>query len=92
MLPLAREFLQLVLRTNLMFFYFEGKSLWCIQMYGDCEDILKEIWELIILFSAGLYYHISKRAAGIRYVFIGKPMNQRPRYSFSKFDTHVFND
>ncbi|KAF5941132.1 hypothetical protein HYC85_022299 [Camellia sinensis] len=51
MLPLAREFLQLVLRTNLMFFYFEG-----------------------------LYYHISKRAAGIRYVFIGKQMNQRPRY------------
>ncbi|XP_076936881.1 peroxisome biogenesis factor 10-like [Bidens hawaiensis] len=50
-LPLAREFLQLVLRANLMFFYFEG-----------------------------LYYHISKRAAGIRYVFIGKPMNQRPRY------------
>ncbi|XP_076888583.1 peroxisome biogenesis factor 10-like [Bidens hawaiensis] len=50
-LPLAREFLQLVLRSNLMFFYFEG-----------------------------LYYHISKRAAGIRYVFIGKPMNQRPRY------------
>ncbi|KAI3814793.1 hypothetical protein L1987_14437 [Smallanthus sonchifolius] len=50
-LPLVREFLQLVLRANLMFFYFEG-----------------------------LYYHISKRAAGIRYVFIGKPMNQRPRY------------
>ncbi|XP_010261939.1 PREDICTED: peroxisome biogenesis factor 10 [Nelumbo nucifera] len=50
-LPFAREFLQLVLRTNLMFFYFEG-----------------------------LYYHISKRAAGIRYVFIGKPSNQRPRY------------
>ncbi|GJS28530.1 peroxisome biogenesis factor 10 [Tanacetum coccineum] len=50
-LPLAREFLQLLLRANLMFFYFEG-----------------------------LYYHISKRAAGIRYVFIGKPMNQRPRY------------
>ncbi|KAL1833821.1 hypothetical protein ACET3Z_003472 [Daucus carota] len=51
MLPFVREFLQLVLRTNLMFFYFEG-----------------------------LYYHISKRAAGIRYVFIGKQMNQRPRY------------
>ncbi|KAL4597597.1 hypothetical protein ACB092_11G002000 [Castanea dentata] len=50
-LPIAREFLQLVLRANLMFFYFEG-----------------------------LYYHISKRAAGIRYVFIGKPSNQRPRY------------
>nr|CAD1832312.1 unnamed protein product [Ananas comosus var. bracteatus] len=50
-LPLAREVLQLALRTNLMFFYFEG-----------------------------LYYHISKRAAGIRYVFIGKPLHQRPRY------------
>ncbi|PIA58746.1 hypothetical protein AQUCO_00500590v1 [Aquilegia coerulea] len=50
-LPYAREMLQLALRTNLMFFYFEG-----------------------------LYYHISKRAAGIRYMFIGKPLNQRPRY------------
>ncbi|KAK3023345.1 hypothetical protein RJ639_042743 [Escallonia herrerae] len=50
-LPLAREILQLALRTNLMFFYFEG-----------------------------LYYHISKRAAGIRYVYTGRPMNQRPRY------------
>ncbi|PPR97044.1 hypothetical protein GOBAR_AA23609 [Gossypium barbadense] len=50
-LPIAREFLQWVLRANLMFFYFEG-----------------------------FYYHISKRAAGIRYVFIGKPSNQRPRY------------
>ncbi|EOY30020.1 PREDICTED: peroxisome biogenesis factor 10 isoform X1 [Theobroma cacao] len=50
-LPIAREVLQLLLRANLMFFYFEG-----------------------------LYYHISKRAAGIRYVFIGKPSNQRPRY------------
>ncbi|XP_028792063.1 peroxisome biogenesis factor 10-like [Neltuma alba] len=51
MLPMVRELLQLVLRANLMFFYFEG-----------------------------LYYHISKRAAGIRYVFIGKSLNQRPRY------------
>ncbi|CAA3001736.1 peroxisome biogenesis factor 10 [Olea europaea subsp. europaea] len=51
MLPLARELFMLILRTNLMFFYFEG-----------------------------LYYHISNRAAGIRYVFIGKPTNQRPRY------------
>ncbi|KAG8375732.1 hypothetical protein BUALT_Bualt10G0131000 [Buddleja alternifolia] len=50
-LPLAREFFMLILRTNLMFFYFEG-----------------------------LYYHLSKRASGIRYVFIGKPNNQRPRY------------
>ncbi|XWS72389.1 hypothetical protein CRYUN_Cryun02cG0036200 [Craigia yunnanensis] len=51
MLPIAHESLQLVLRANLMLFYFEG-----------------------------LYYHISKRAAGIHYVFIGKPLNQRPRY------------
>ncbi|RYR01034.1 hypothetical protein Ahy_B06g079898 [Arachis hypogaea] len=29
-------------------------------------------------FFAGLYYHISKHAAGIRYLFIGKPSNQRP--------------
>ncbi|KAL0330655.1 UNVERIFIED_CONTAM: Peroxisome biogenesis factor 10 [Sesamum angustifolium] len=50
-LPFARECFMLVLRANLMFFYFEG-----------------------------LYYHLSKRAAGIRYVFIGKPTNQRPRY------------
>ncbi|XP_010049273.2 peroxisome biogenesis factor 10 [Eucalyptus grandis] len=50
-LPVAREILQLVIRTNLMFFYFEG-----------------------------FYYHISKRAAGIKYVFIGNPSNQRPRY------------
>ncbi|OMO86464.1 hypothetical protein COLO4_21126 [Corchorus olitorius] len=50
-LPIAREFLQLILRANLMLFYFEG-----------------------------LYYHISKRASGIRYVFIGKQSNQRPRY------------
>ncbi|KAJ0987519.1 hypothetical protein J5N97_005875 [Dioscorea zingiberensis] len=50
-LPFVREALQLALRANLMFFYFEG-----------------------------FYYHISKRAAGIRYVFIGKPLNHRPRY------------
>uniref|UniRef100_A0A7C8Z5U1 RING-type E3 ubiquitin transferase n=1 Tax=Opuntia streptacantha TaxID=393608 RepID=A0A7C8Z5U1_OPUST len=51
LLPVAREILQLILRANLMFFYFEG-----------------------------LYYHISKRTAGIRYMFIGKQTNQRPRY------------
>ncbi|KAG8079769.1 hypothetical protein GUJ93_ZPchr0007g5902 [Zizania palustris] len=50
-LPFSQDFIQLAIRTNLMFFYFEG-----------------------------LYYHLPKRAAGIRYVFIGKPMNQRPRY------------
>ncbi|KAI8562473.1 hypothetical protein RHMOL_Rhmol03G0039400 [Rhododendron molle] len=57
MLPLALEFLQVVLRTNFVFFYFEG-----------------------------LYYHISKRAAGIRYLFIGKQVNQRPRTRLSKND------
>ncbi|KAI8562471.1 hypothetical protein RHMOL_Rhmol03G0039400 [Rhododendron molle] len=36
--------------------------------------------------SAGLYYHISKRAAGIRYLFIGKQVNQRPRTRLSKND------
>lgn len=51
LLPVTREILQLILRANLMFFYFEG-----------------------------LYYHISKRTAGIRYMFIGKQTNQRPRY------------
>ncbi|KAF8055257.1 hypothetical protein N665_1300s0005 [Sinapis alba] len=50
-LPFAREVLQVLLRANLMLFYFEG-----------------------------LYYHISKRASGVRYVFIGKQLNQRPRY------------
>ncbi|KAI5437640.1 hypothetical protein KIW84_023669 [Lathyrus oleraceus] len=29
---------------------------------------------------SGLYYHISKRASAIRYVFIGKASNQRSRY------------
>lgn len=51
LVPVTREVLQLILRANLMFFYFEG-----------------------------LYYHISKRTAGIRYIFIGKQTNQRPRY------------
>lgn len=49
------------------------------------------IWTESYLFSdshigfsfTGLYYHLSKRAAGIRYVFIGKPTNQRPRYTCS---------
>ncbi|KAI6679845.1 hypothetical protein NL676_033726 [Syzygium grande] len=45
-LPVAREFLQLVIRSKLMFFYFEG-----------------------------MYYHISKRAVGIKYVFIGLRCN-----------------
>lgn len=79
LLPFAREFLQLLLRTNLMFFYFEGDHFW--------KSTINYMFILIIIlgvlcffFSAGLYYHVSKRAAGIRYVFVGKPMNQRPRY------------
>ncbi|KAF8679326.1 hypothetical protein HU200_046110 [Digitaria exilis] len=35
---------------------------------------------LMLFYFEGLYYHLPKRAAGIRYVFIGKPINQRPRY------------
>ncbi|CAA0841900.1 Peroxisome biogenesis factor 10 [Striga hermonthica] len=35
---------------------------------------------LMFFYFEGLYYHLSERAAGIRYVFIGKPSNQRPRY------------
>ncbi|QHO45975.1 Peroxisome biogenesis factor [Arachis hypogaea] len=34
----------------------------------------------MLFYFEGLYYHISKRASGIRYLFIGKPSNQRPRY------------
>ncbi|KZV37224.1 Peroxisome biogenesis factor 10 [Dorcoceras hygrometricum] len=49
--PSVRELFVLVLRMNLMFFYFEG-----------------------------LYFHLSKRAVGICYMFIGKPTNQRPSY------------
>lgn len=61
MLPFAQDFIQLTIRTNLMFFYFEG-----------------------------LYYHLPKRAAGIRYVFIGKPLNQRPRYSLFLCSSTVY--
>ena len=28
---------------------------------------------------AGVYYHLAKRFAGIRYIFLGKPAQQRPR-------------
>ncbi|KAH7523870.1 hypothetical protein FEM48_Zijuj06G0057800 [Ziziphus jujuba var. spinosa] len=72
-LPIAREFLQLVLRANLMFFYFEGN--FSFSFFLRFIHII-----LCYIMFAGLYYHISKRAAGIRYVFIGKPSNQRPRY------------
>ncbi|MQL86860.1 hypothetical protein Taro_019393 [Colocasia esculenta] len=71
-LPYIREILQLVIRTNLMFFYFEGNS--------TALDLSKHISPCSPLCFPGLYYHISKRSAAIRYVFIGKPLNQRPRY------------
>ncbi|CAM6127053.1 unnamed protein product [Calypogeia fissa] len=35
---------------------------------------------LMVYYFEGLYYHIGKRAAGIRYVYTGKPSQQRPRY------------
>ncbi|KAM5552766.1 hypothetical protein ABKV19_025134 [Rosa sericea] len=31
---------------------------------------------LMFFYFEGLYYHLSKHAAGIRYVFIGKPSNK----------------
>jgi hypothetical protein len=34
----------------------------------------------VSLIVSGLYYHIGKRAAGIRYIYTGKPSQQRPRY------------
>jgi peroxin-10 len=34
----------------------------------------------MLFYFEGFYYHISKRASGVRYVFIGKQLNQRPRY------------
>ncbi|XP_019197034.1 PREDICTED: peroxisome biogenesis factor 10 isoform X2 [Ipomoea nil] len=40
---------------------------------------------LMFFYFEGLYYHLSKRASGIRYVFIGKPTNQRPRYQILGF-------
>ncbi|XP_039006062.1 peroxisome biogenesis factor 10-like isoform X1 [Hibiscus syriacus] len=54
----------------------------CIQMLPIAREFLQ--WalraNLMFFYFEGLYYHISKRASGIRYVFIGKPSNQRPRY------------
>lgn len=80
MLPFVRELLQLVLRANLMLFYFEGDplldGLTVVIRYGKASFLNLAI---IYFIFAGLYYHISKRAAGIRYVFIGKASNQRPR-------------
>lgn len=38
-----------------------------------------EIMILTIVY-AGVYYHLAKRFAGMRYIFMGKPAQQRPRY------------
>ncbi|KAL3688500.1 hypothetical protein R1sor_014809 [Riccia sorocarpa] len=35
---------------------------------------------LMLFYFEGLYYHMGKRAAGIRYIFTGRPSQQRPRY------------
>ncbi|KAJ0090314.1 hypothetical protein Patl1_13793 [Pistacia atlantica] len=64
------------------------KRLWlsAVQRWPAVLPIAREILQLVFranlmfFYFEGLYYHISKRVAGIRYVFIGKPMNQRPRY------------
>ncbi|XP_031270547.1 peroxisome biogenesis factor 10 [Pistacia vera] len=64
------------------------KRLWlsAVQRWPMVLPMAREILQLVFranlmfFYFEGLYYHISKRAAGIRYVFIGKPMNQRPRY------------
>ncbi|XP_044472104.1 peroxisome biogenesis factor 10 [Mangifera indica] len=64
------------------------KRLWlsAVQRWPTMLPIAREILQLgfranlMFFYFEGLYYHISKRAASIRYVFIGKPMNQRPRY------------
>ncbi|KAG0580316.1 hypothetical protein KC19_4G164600 [Ceratodon purpureus] len=35
---------------------------------------------LMLFYFEGVYYHLAKRFAGIRYIFMGKPAQQRPRY------------
>ncbi|BBM96948.1 peroxin-10 [Marchantia polymorpha subsp. ruderalis] len=35
---------------------------------------------LMLFYFEGIYYHMGKRAAGIRYIFTGRPTQQRPRY------------
>ncbi|KAE8663158.1 Peroxisome bioproteinsis factor 10 [Hibiscus syriacus] len=51
------------------------------QMLPIARELLQWVLRanLMFFYFEGLYYHISKRASGIRYVFIGKPSNQRPR-------------
>ncbi|PWA70222.1 Peroxisome biogenesis factor 10 [Artemisia annua] len=103
-LPLASEFLELLLRANLMFFYFEGlyyhilkhsagirylfigklvvKYCCLMQVLPLASEFLELLLRanLMFFYFEGLYYHILKHSAGIRYLFIGKPMYQRPRY------------
>ncbi|KAK9081519.1 hypothetical protein Syun_030843 [Stephania yunnanensis] len=60
--------------------------LYAVQKWPTVLPLAREILQfvlranLMLFYFEGLYYHIPKRAAGIRYVFIGKPLNQRPRY------------
>jgi len=35
---------------------------------------------LMVFYFEGVYYHLAKRFAGMRYIFMGKPAQQRPRY------------
>jgi hypothetical protein len=37
---------------------------------------------LMLFYFEGAYYHMAKRTAGIRYIFMGKPTQQRPRSDF----------
>ncbi|XP_057957812.1 peroxisome biogenesis factor 10 isoform X2 [Malania oleifera] len=63
-----------------------GLWLYAVQRWPTVLPLVREFLllglrtNLMLFYFEGLYYHISKRAAGIRYVFIGKPLNQRPRY------------
>ncbi|XP_020672389.1 peroxisome biogenesis factor 10 isoform X2 [Dendrobium catenatum] len=65
---------------------FVGLWFWAVQKWPMVLPFAREAAQLALranlmfFYFEGLYYHISKRAAGIRYVFIGKPSNQRLRY------------
>lgn len=65
---------------------FVGLWVWAVQKWPAVLPFVREAAQLTLranlmfFYFEGLYYHISKRAAGIRYVFIGKPSNQRLRY------------
>ncbi|KAK9131353.1 hypothetical protein Sjap_011840 [Stephania japonica] len=65
--------------------------LYAVQKWPSILPLAREILQfvlranLMLFYFEGFYYHISKRAAGIRYVFIGKPLNQRPRAETQQF-------